>query len=556
LDSARYERIKAICLKAPALDPKARREYLDRECAGDPELLERVRSLLESREESDDALLDFARDRHEHELAETSEGEPLAEGFDLVKQRGSGAFGTVWEARDRALGRKVALKILKDRPGRTAEARRSFIEEARTLASIQHENVVRIHSIVEDDGKIRLVMEWIDGRTLTEELEARGPSSPEEAAAVGVALCRALAALHAKGLVHRDVKPSNVIRARGGRVVLLDFGLAVSPNDDDGRVAGTPVTMSPEQVRVGETVSAQSDIYAVGVLLYWMVAGAYPFEAGSTEALMREVESGSMIPLPDIRPDVPPAFAEIVGHAMATDPARRHASTGELLEALLAFQGTKRPRRRVLLTLGALLVIGAVAFPYVRDALAPPPPPNLDVHLVAKRDGQELALGPGSPVHAGDRITMSVSCDERVYIYVFNEDAEGSAGLIYPLQGSSLRNPLPPGVHALPGTLDGATLRWPLTGSDGAETFTLFASRAPLPEVQALALRIGSVGIADRNDVFANELPRGIDFAETDEPEARAATLYDRSPVVETLEVLSDPDRSVLTWRVPHPYGR
>jgi hypothetical protein len=273
---------------------------------------------------------------------------PLETGFTILGELGRGSHGRVYLAVDRALGREVALKVL-DGP-RSAAARERFVREARMLAGLDHPNIVRVHSIDEQAGRLRISLERIDGRTLENLVRSDGPFSAEEAARIGIELCRALSALHAKGLVHRDLKPANVMRAVGGRIVLLDFGLARSeePGERDGEVlAGTPHVMAPEQLE-GRDIDARTDLYALGVTLYWLVTGQYPFRATSLAELRERVLAGTATPISDHRANVPPRFAEIVTQLISVDPKNRPVSAGlveQALRQLLAgAEATRAPR--------------------------------------------------------------------------------------------------------------------------------------------------------------------------------------------------------------------
>src|SRR5688572_7138265 len=212
-----------------------------------------------------------AADRHArtHRVQATM---PSFPGYAVVEKLGSGAFVAVYRARDEQLGRDVALKVLLPGAAMDARARQRFLDEARALASVRHPNVLAIHSVLEANGRIGLVMELIEGQSFDEIIQESGPFSAGEASRVGAELCRALAAVHAAGLVHRDVKLSNILRERGGRIVLTDFGLGVfitreTESETRGLVAGSPLFMAPEQAR-GEDVDARTVLYALGVVLY------------------------------------------------------------------------------------------------------------------------------------------------------------------------------------------------------------------------------------------------------------------------------------------------
>src|SRR6185503_4559039 len=170
----------------------------------------------------------------------------------VLEKVGQGGFGAVYRARDDKLDREVALKLLLPRSPLDTGVRENVLREARTLARVRHPNVLTVHAVLEQGEEIALVTEFIEGRSLADLVREQGPLSASEAAQTGATLCRALAAVHAAGLVHRDVKPANVLRERGGRLVLTDFGLGMllgggKAPEQLGFVAGSPLFMAPEQ---------------------------------------------------------------------------------------------------------------------------------------------------------------------------------------------------------------------------------------------------------------------------------------------------------------------
>ncbi|MCE9593102.1 MAG: serine/threonine protein kinase [Planctomycetes bacterium] len=266
----------------------------------------------------------------------TSAVAPKVEGFEIREEIGRGSYARVWSALDRKLGREVALKVVDDERPLSLASRERFLAEARVLASLDHANIVRVHSVGDFEGRLYICLERVLGKTLADIVRESGPLSAGEAAQIGVDLCRALAALHQKGLVHRDLKPSNVMRATGGRVVLLDFGFARSASDGPGSPGGTPRFMAPEQFDVAREAGPKADLYALGVMLYWLVSDRYPHEAGDFESLRAAVLAGRTVPLADRVPAIPTAYVKLVERALAPE-ASRFASAGEMERALRAF---------------------------------------------------------------------------------------------------------------------------------------------------------------------------------------------------------------------------
>jgi len=255
----------------------------------------------------------------------------------LQERVGTGVYGEVYRAFDETLRRDVALKLLKA-SGRSADLLAAkVLNEGRLLARVRHRNVVTVHGVDTQDGRVGLWMEFIRGNTLEQLLERQGPFGGREASLLGQDLCRALAAVHAAGLVHRDVKAQNVIREEGGRLVLMDFGTGLLLEDDEAvkasPVAGTPLYLAPEVLN-GADASPQSDIYSLGVLLFHLVTGSYPYVARSLAELRRVQERGERKRLHDLRPDLSEGFVQVVERALEADPAQRYASVGALQRGL------------------------------------------------------------------------------------------------------------------------------------------------------------------------------------------------------------------------------
>ncbi len=258
-------------------------------------------------------------------------------GLLLQERVGAGVYGEVFRAFDESLRRDVAVKLLRT-SGRSAELLAAkVLNEGRLLARVRHRNVVTVHGVDTHDGRVGLWMEFIRGNTLEQLLDRQGPFGGREASLLGQDLCRALAAVHAAGLVHRDVKAQNVIREEGGRLVLMDFGTGLLLEDDEAvkasPVAGTPLYLAPE-VLGGADASAQSDIYSLGVLLFHLVTGSYPYVARSLQELRRVQERGERKRLHDLRPDLSEGFVHVVERALEADPAERYASVGAMQRGL------------------------------------------------------------------------------------------------------------------------------------------------------------------------------------------------------------------------------
>jgi Protein kinase domain/FG-GAP repeat/FG-GAP-like repeat len=292
-----------------------------------------------------------------------------------LDQIGQGSFGEVWRAWDPSLEREVALKLRRLAPtsagdlplARTSDpATRYWLDEARRLASVSHPNVLTVYGAAEHDARAGLWTELLRGETLDDRLQREGPLPPREAARIGRDLCAALVAVHAAGLVHGDVKTSNVMLepppaptsgepAGRPRVVLMDFGVAHQVGLGLRGIAsgGTPLVMAPE-VLAGAPATAAADIYAVGVLLHRLVTGRYPIEADSFEALRAMHAGGERRSLTGLRAGTPHRFRRIVERALARDPSERFSSAADLGRALGTFADPARGRRAAVLTVASI----------------------------------------------------------------------------------------------------------------------------------------------------------------------------------------------------------
>ena len=254
--------------------------------------------------------------------------------LELRGELGKGTFGTVYRAWDTRLEREVALKLLND--DAAVPFASTVIKEGRLLARVRHPNIVTVFGADVDDGRVGIWMELVSGRTLKDVVVEQGPFGAHEAAIIGRDVCRALAAVHQRGYLHRDVKAQNVMREAGGRTVLMDFGAGESvPREGEPAaiLRGSPAYLAPELLR-GESPSVQSDIYSAGVLLYFLVSGEFPVTGRTLDELRERHAQGHRKLLRDARPDLPAAFVRAVDSATASDPADRPSSAGAL-EALL-----------------------------------------------------------------------------------------------------------------------------------------------------------------------------------------------------------------------------
>jgi eukaryotic-like serine/threonine-protein kinase len=453
----------------------------------------------------------------------------------VLEKVGEGAWATVYRAFEPSLETEVALKLLKEDVSRDAAAVEQFIFEARRLARVHHENVLIVHGADRHGDRVGMWTEYLRGQSLEAYLAAHGPLSAREATLIGLDLCRALSAVHAAGLVHRDVKGSNVMRAEGGRIVLMDFG-SVAELTRSGRlhgtrnIQGTPATMAPEQLR-GQIAGAATDIYGLGVLLYHLASGRFPVEAQTLPELIRCHEKRQYVPLRDRRADLSLGFVQVVERAIAPDPAYRYPSAGAMEQAMNATLVAEPvswkehlAERWGLIAAAAVVVAVVIGLGlWVRgggkpfwisssgiavDGQATPvgspnaaglvPPPGAAVaaeSLTASAtlhrlvDSEEKPVSSGGRVQPGDKLALRVRGGERMSLYVLNTDEEGNVYVLFPIPGLEPGNPLEAHrTYRLPGTNDDpdSSLFWTVTNPGGRESIVAIAARAPLDEIESV----------------------------------------------------------------------
>ncbi len=264
--------------------------------------------------------------------------------YELLEEIGEGGMATVFRARDQQLRREVAVKVLFPHLAKRVDVVRRFAREARAAAALEHPNILRVLDVGVPDGTSTappyLIMELIRGQSLAEFCQAHGPLPPEHAAAMIAQIADALRVAHAAGIVHRDVKPANVMATSDGRLLLADFGVAHVATDESlvtrtGALLGTPAYMSPEQA-AGEAITAASDVYSLAVTLYQMVTGELPF-GGSTAKVLSQIVAGGAAPADRKMPTVGAQLARIIARAMTPDMASRTATAAQFADELSQF---------------------------------------------------------------------------------------------------------------------------------------------------------------------------------------------------------------------------
>ncbi len=412
-----------------------------------------------------------------HQAEEDLIGTTLSGRYMVTRKIGQGGMGAVYEATHTLIGKRVAVKVLLDKYARKEQVVARLEQEARLASAIGHEHIIDITDFGQtDDGRTFVVMEFLEGESLAELLNREGPLPETRIADIARQIASALGAAHAKGIVHRDVKPDNVFLLRRKDkdfVKVVDFGISKALRQSDageadsprltqtGMVLGTPLYMSPEQARGDDALDARIDVYALGVIMYELATGRVPFTGTNYLAIISQVLNDEPRPPREVRPELSEEFVNIILKALAKDPAERYQTTDELVADLSTviddpthstqrarITGPRRPltRRsslRVVAWVAALAAIVAAvvvvvtqtmggdrrraAAPVVIDAGppqpppidAPPPPPPPQVEIVTVRIETNM---PGAMVSEGGRDFCTAPCN--IELPLSNEEVE------------------------------------------------------------------------------------------------------------------------------------
>jgi len=356
MDAGRWKRVDDLLQAALRLPAEQQESFLRQACAGDEVLAEEVKSLLRSHGELGDFLekpvLDGGtRNVPSKEAPEACAivGQTVAH-YKVLRQLGSGGMGVVYEAEDIRLGRRVALKFLPEKLVCDERALRRFEREARAASSLNHPNICTIYEVEEHDHQPVIVMELLEGISLKQRIQ-QGPISTDELLDFGIQTSDALEAAHAKGIVHRDIKPGNMLIVGQGRIKVLDFGLAkvcgphvVADQSEeesltlDGVIPGTTSYMSPEQVR-GEEIDARSDLFSLGVVLYEMATGQKPFVGKNRVLLMDAILNAKPTAVTKVNSSVPAALETIIARTLEKKREKRFQQAADLCSDLKRLKG-------------------------------------------------------------------------------------------------------------------------------------------------------------------------------------------------------------------------
>lgn len=349
IDKDRWERVENIYHAALAHEPRSREEFLDEACNGDTEIRHEVDSLLKFDVQAEGFIETPAVEIAARSMAAgaaPTNAESITEigPYQLLSIIGQGSSGEVYLAVDTRLNRRVAIKLLSaDFSGDTERISR-FKQEARTTSTLNHPNIVTIFEIGEFNSRHYIVTEYVEGETLRARLSGPNPLAPKEAPLIALQVVEALAAAHQEGIIHRDIKPDNIIIRRDGLVKVLDFGIAKlvafdpSMNADHltthtGIVMGTAAYMSPEQAR-GQKVDHRTDIFSVGVMLYEMLTGRKPFAGDTWSDVIAAVLMTEPTSLAVLAPSVPASLQEVVARCLQKKPEQRFQTASDLAFSL------------------------------------------------------------------------------------------------------------------------------------------------------------------------------------------------------------------------------
>src|SRR5271156_760356 len=271
-------------------------------------------------------------------------GMVLAQRYEIVEILGQGGMGAVYKATDRELNRTVAIKVIRPDLARDQGIVDRFKQELLLAHQVTHRNVIRIYDLSEADGMKFIPMEYGEGENLLTLLHEKKKFAPEEAVEIMLQVCRALEAAHTVGVIHRDLKPQNIMRDKTGRILVMDFGLARTLEGDgmtqSGALVGTMEYMSPEQA-LGKPLDQRSDIFALGLIFYEMLTGQMPFKADSTIASLIRRTQEQVAPVSDHDASIPPSVSSIVHKCLERDLELRYKTAADLLADLETWQGKR-----------------------------------------------------------------------------------------------------------------------------------------------------------------------------------------------------------------------
>src|SRR5262245_2004628 len=264
--------------------------------------------------------------------------------YQILQLLGEGGMGAVYKARDREVEHLVALKLIRPEMANHPVILARFKQELLTARQVTHRNVIRIYDIAEAEGTKYITMEFVDGSDLRKLLHDQGKLAPEQAVAIVRQICQALEAAHGAGVIHRDLKPQNIMQEKSGRILVMDFGLARSLQSDgmteSGVLLGTIEYMSPEQA-LGRHVDARSDIFTLGLIFYELLTGKVPYKADTAMASLLLRNQERAIPVAELDTAIPKGLSDIVSKCLERDLTQRYQSVQSILSDLDAWEGKR-----------------------------------------------------------------------------------------------------------------------------------------------------------------------------------------------------------------------
>ena len=267
--------------------------------------------------------------------------------YEITGELGKGSMGVVYRAHDPQIGRDIALKVLRPDRVSSEDFVQRFMKEARAIGRMSHPSIVTVYDVGEDQGTVYIAMEFLEGVPLNAYTREKALTM-DEIAGIGIQVAESLDYAHTRGIVHRDIKPQNIMVAPGGRVKLTDFGIAhiedpeASHQTQAGEILGTPNYMSPEQV-MGRKVDGRSDLYSLGVILYELASGVRPFKGENLAAIFHAITSETPARPQELNPEVSAALSDIVMKCLSRDAAERYATGSELADALKGYLKAGEP---------------------------------------------------------------------------------------------------------------------------------------------------------------------------------------------------------------------
>jgi len=387
MNAEQFKRVREIFEAALESDPADLRAWLDARCGADAQLRQEVGALLQINSRAGSFLADDVASRLPELLSEDGALAPGTQigSYTIERELGRGGMGHVYLARDARIGRAVAVKALPPRLGRDPAQRERLRREAQAAGALTHPGICTVYALEELNGDLFIVSEYVEGRTLREEIGSRRKPSAADVVQTARELAAAMASAHAKGITHRDLKPENVMRTTDGRLKVLDFGLARFERTEEGAaghvtqpgtLVGTPAYMAPEQLN-GQAVDARADVFAFGVLIYEYATGTHPFEATSPLGIAARVLESAAPSIADRCPELPLPMVDVIERCLRKLPDERFASASELVTALARLHDVPAVRRgavtvwwrRHQLVVIALYVLASVLAWFIKEWL-------------------------------------------------------------------------------------------------------------------------------------------------------------------------------------------